>query len=238
MPETLEDLVMMQPPTAERPLLGSMILVVEDSRHACEAMRLICQRSGARIRRAESLASAERHLRTYRPRIAVIDLGLPDGSGLALIERLASTEPRLEGIIATSGDESLREAAIKAGADTFLAKPLLSVSQFQQVALALLPDQARHIVVATNAVDDVTPDPISLRDDLSLAAELLRVEADQATLDYVAGFLAGIAKCADQPRIAELGDMVRQLSTNAPDQKSAHAIALRIEEEATAFETV
>ena len=33
MPETLEDLVMMQPPTAERPLLGSMILVVEDSRH-------------------------------------------------------------------------------------------------------------------------------------------------------------------------------------------------------------
>ena len=94
MPETLEELIMMQPPTTERPLLGSMVLVVEDSRHSCEALRLICQRSGARIRRAESLASAERHLRTYRPRIAVIDLGLPDGSGLSLIERLAGTDPR------------------------------------------------------------------------------------------------------------------------------------------------
>ena len=74
MPESLDDFIMQQPPTADRPLLGSIILVVEDSRHACEIMRLICQRSGARIRRAESLASAERHLRSYRPRIAVIDL--------------------------------------------------------------------------------------------------------------------------------------------------------------------
>lgn len=238
MPETLEDLIMMRPPTADRPLLGSMVLVVEDSRHACEAMRLICQRSGARIRRAESLASAERHLRTYRPRIAVIDLGLPDGSGLALIERLASSEPRIEGIIATSGDESLKDAALNAGADVFLAKPLASVSQFQQAALALLPDKARHIVVATNTLDDVRPDPISLRDDLSLAAELLRVDADQPTLDYVAGFLSGIAKCANQPRIARLGEMVRDLSTKAPDHKSANAIALSIEKEVTAFDSV
>ena len=92
MPESLEDLIMLQPPTAERPLLGTLILVVEDSRHACEGLRLICQRSGARIRRAESLASAERHLRSYRPRVAVIDLGLPDGSGLQLIETLAKGE--------------------------------------------------------------------------------------------------------------------------------------------------
>ena len=103
MPETLEDLIMMQPPTPERPLLGTMILLVEDSRHACEVLRMICQRSGARIRRAESLASAARHLRSYRPRIVVIDLGLPDGSGLELIETLAMSEPGIDGIIAISG---------------------------------------------------------------------------------------------------------------------------------------
>ena len=108
MPETLEDLIMLQQPTADRPLLGTMILLVEDSRHACEVLRMICQRSGARIRRAESLASAARHLRSYRPRIAVIDLGLPDGSGLDLIETLSHAEPGIDGIIAFEYDVAFK----------------------------------------------------------------------------------------------------------------------------------
>lgn len=238
MPETLEELVMLQPPTAERPLLGTIVLVVEDSRHACEAMRLICQRSGARIRRAESLASAERHLRTYRPRLAVVDLGLPDGSGLELIERLAKADPRIDGIIATSGDESLREAALQAGADTFLPKPLGSVSQFQTAALALMPDSYRSMRVKRPSYDSVSPDPIALRDDLSLAAELLRSGADASTLDYVAGFLSGLAKCADQPQIEKLSDMVRAVANGDSSAPSSQTVALSIEEEAAAFEPV
>ena len=97
MTDTLEDMIMFQPPSASRPLLGTMVLVVEDSRFACDSMRLICQLSGARIRRAESLHSADRHLLAYRPHVAVVDLGLPDGSGLDLIARLADATPRIHG---------------------------------------------------------------------------------------------------------------------------------------------
>ena len=86
MADDLESFVLTQSPTAERPLLGLTVLVVEDSRFACEAMRLLCLRSGARIRRADSLKSARRHLSVYRPSIVVVDLGLPDDFGLVFSE--------------------------------------------------------------------------------------------------------------------------------------------------------
>ncbi len=238
MPESLEELVMLQPPTAERPLLGTIVLVVEDSRHACEAIRLICQRSGARIRRAESLASAERHLRSYRPRIAVVDLGLPDGSGLELISRLANADVRIDGIIATSGDESLGEAALQAGADTFLPKPLGSVSEFQREVLKLLPEENRPARIARPNRDSVRPDAIALRDDLSLAAELLSNATDPQTLDYVSGFLAGLAICADRPKLAELAEDVNRLAHGETGQNSLGAITQAIAQEASALEPV
>ena len=238
MPETLEDLVMLQPPTAERPLLGPIVLVVEDSRHACEGLRLICQRSGARIRRAESLASAERHLRTYRPRITVVDLGLPDGSGLELIAQLSRAEPRIEGIIATSGDETLHDAAIMAGADVFLPKPLSSISDFQQVVLKLLPADLRPVQVARSIFDRIEPDPIALRDDLSLVVDLLRNTPSAETLDYVAGFLTGLAKNAGDTRLAEIADALKACRGNSSDMSGLNSIVERLERSAAALELV
>ncbi len=83
MPEHLEHFMMSQTPTAERPLAGLTVLVVEDSRFASESMRLLCLRSGARIRRADSLRSARRHLAVYRPGVVIVDLGLPTDQALS-----------------------------------------------------------------------------------------------------------------------------------------------------------
>ena len=92
--DDLDAFVVAKPvPTSSRPLLGLTALVVEDSRFACEAMRLLCLRSGARIRRADCLRSARRHLQVYRPSVVIIDLGLPDGSGTDLITELNQTVP-------------------------------------------------------------------------------------------------------------------------------------------------
>ena len=73
--DDLADFMTSRPPTSAHPLLGRTVLVVEDSRFACEAMRLLCLRSGARIRRADSLRSAGRHLQAYRPSVVIVDMG-------------------------------------------------------------------------------------------------------------------------------------------------------------------
>ncbi len=228
MPETLEDLIMMQPPTPDRPLLGTMILLVEDSRHACEVLRLICQRSGARIRRAESLASAARHLRSYRPRIVVIDLGLPDGSGLELIETLAMSEPGIDGIIAISGDDTLADAAMAAGADTFIAKPLTSIHGFQKAVLALLPKGQHPPKLSHPADDRVEPDPVALRDDLALVVDMLRQSPDVGTLTYLSGFLHSIGKGTGDANLGRLAERLGNLCAK-PSAKATAQIALAIE---------
>ena len=196
MTDELAEFLLPRPPTAARPLLGLTVLVVEDSRFACEAMRLLCLRSGARIRRADCLRSARRHLQVYRPAVAIVDIGLPDGSGTDLIRDLATASPRVQVLLGTSGDDSRAADVLQAGADGFLPKPIESLSLFQQSILAHLPHGARPSGLRLLPDDRVTPDPIALRDDLTLVADLLAARIDPKTLDYVAGFLSGIARSA------------------------------------------
>ena len=185
-------------PTAARPLLGATILLVEDSRFASEAMRLMCLRSGARIRRADTLAAADRHLRAYAPTAAIVDLGLPDGDGEALIARLRDARPRTCGVIGLSGDGDGEARARAAGADGFLAKPLTSLAAFQQAVLAVLPPEVRPPGPRPLSLETVRPDRVAFHDDMAHASAMLAGagEGGAAALPagYVAQFLAGVAR--------------------------------------------
>ncbi|MFD3191672.1 response regulator [Sedimentitalea sp. HM32M-2] len=182
--------------TASRPLLGLTILVVEDSRFACEAMRLLCLRSGARIRRADCLKSARRHLKVYRPTVVIADLGLPDGSGVELIEELTKASPRVPVILGTSGDDFAEDAAIAAGADGFLAKPVTSLAVFQDAILSRLPADQRPLGPRVVSDEVIEPDPIAYQDDMAHVADVLSEQAGGQTLDYVAQFVGGVARSA------------------------------------------
>ncbi|WP_183154115.1 response regulator [Paracoccus siganidrum] len=179
-----------------RPLTGLTLLVVEDSRFASEAVRLLCLRSGARIRRADCLRSAARHLQTYRPAVVIVDLGLPDGDGAGLIRQIARAEPRVPVVLGMSGDPDAQAAAMAAGADGFLAKPVESLALFQQTILSALPDGARGLGLRALPDDVIQPDPSGLRDDLAHVAEILANSQDTAAIEYIARFLAGVARSA------------------------------------------
>lgn len=206
--DTLEDFVARQQPTAARPLLGLTVLVVEDSRFACEALRLLCLQSGARIRRADSLAAARRHLRVYRPNVLIADLGLPDGSGADIIADMATASPRIDVILGLSGDPGAEDLATRAGADGFLEKPLGRIAEFQSAILSHLPSERQPPGPRALDTEEVAPDPIALRDDLAHAADVLGTDADARTLDYLTQFLGGLARSVDD---RDLGSAVARL---------------------------
>lgn len=184
-------------PTVTRPLLGLTILAVEDSLYACDAFRLMCLHSGARLRRADCLKSARRHLKVYRPSVAIVDMGLPDGSGADLIAEMSSALPRVSVIIGTSGDSFAEDVAYAAGADSFLAKPVVNLGVFQSVILQNLPTELQPAGPRPVCSDPIYPDPVTFREDMAHMADILAGPMDDRMIDYITLFLQGVARTAD-----------------------------------------
>ena len=213
-------------PTAgptKRCLDGIMILLVDDSRSVSEAIRIMSVRSGARLRRADSLKSARRHLMIYRPDIVIVDLSLPDGSGTELVEELLAQDAG-DGpatmIISASEEEETRAAARDCGADGYIVKPITSFAQFQTQILSTIPEEFRADV---DGVGQVTPDQIGIDavlHDLENAADLFRearTEKNSDTLLFAAQFLAGVAGTVLDAGLSEGAERVLDRLTTGGD---------------------
>ncbi|EAQ25398.1 response regulator [Roseovarius sp. 217] len=219
----LDSLAPQRAPNAQRPLLGMTVLAVEDSRYASEALRLMCLRSGARIRRADCLASARRHLQVYRPSAVIVDLGLPDGRGEELIAELDRATPRVGVILATSGDAGAEARARSAGADGLLLKPVASLGIFQQEVLRHVPADRRPLGPYVVQDDRINPDPLAYRDDLEHVQSLLSHDRSPDILIYAAQFLASVARAAND---AVLADAASGLAGHCPEAGIARVSGL------------
>jgi CheY-like chemotaxis protein len=146
--------------------------------------------------------SARRHLKVYRPTIAIIDIGLPDGNGIDLITELTSTMPRPEVVIGTSGDD-FENDVMAAGADGYLAKPLTSLAVFQECILSCLPIERRPNGLRALSDENVEPDPLAYQDDIAHVADVLEENNDDRVLDYVAQFTSGVARSAHDDPLAQ-----------------------------------
>ena len=167
------------PKITSKPLSGVTILLVEDSRYCSEAVRMMAQRSGARLRRADSLRAAGKHLAMYRPDVVLVDVGLPDGSGLELVVELKSHQydqaAHQMPVLVISGDtsEAVQSAAREAGADGFLAKPIQCLEQFQMTLERAVHAEASGPRVLSDGSGPVDLDPLALSDDLERVGLIL-----------------------------------------------------------------
>jgi DNA-binding response OmpR family regulator len=100
------------------------ILVVEDEVDFTTTYERLLRRQGYEVTSVGSRREALRRVETDQPRLVIVDLRLPDGTGLDVI-RAARSLPTPAPVIVVTGFTSRdnRQAAREAGASAFLAKP-------------------------------------------------------------------------------------------------------------------
>lgn len=113
------------------PTRGDLVLVLEDQAEtrAWLAQVACAEFDGVTVIQAASLAEACAWLQACdeaelaRLRLAIIDLGLPDGSGIGFIRDLTARRPSAVAIVATIHDDDVNLlGAIAAGASGYLLK--------------------------------------------------------------------------------------------------------------------
>ena len=126
------------------------LLVVEDSVTQATALRLLLEEAGFGVRVAHSLSDAERALEDDGPSAVLLDLVLPDASGLDGVARIRERGRHVPIIVLTSlEDESLALDALSAGADDYHVKGELDArSLVRSVRYAVERGRARRELAA------------------------------------------------------------------------------------------
>lgn len=135
-----------------------VILLVEDEAGIRRFVRAALEAEGCTVREAGSLERSRMELANRRPDLLMLDLGLPDGDGLALLTELRQWSGMPVLVLSARSDEADKVGALDAGADDYLAKPF-GVGELLARVRALLrramrpPQATSRIVFGEVAVD-------------------------------------------------------------------------------------
>jgi len=113
------------------------ILVIEDDAAIREVLRALLQAEQYRVIEAQTAARGEVEAGSHKPDLLLVDLGLPDGDGLKVIERVRSWSPVPIVVLSARTMEAQKIAALDAGADDYVTKPFSAPELLARVRAAL-----------------------------------------------------------------------------------------------------
>ncbi len=104
---------------------GQSILVVDDDDLLRQQLARAFERRGLEVKTCAGFEEARQLLQTdYSPELAVVDLKMPDGNGLRLVELLHQADPNTKTVMLTGyGSIATAIDAVRLGATYFLQKP-------------------------------------------------------------------------------------------------------------------
>lgn len=115
------------------------VLVVDDDAFVRRTVLRVLRRAGHRVSLAANVAQAFERLRQDSFELVVLDIGLPDMSGLDFLRVLELTRPELTVVVMSADDRcATMHESLHQGATSFLAKPLTPLAIEAHVAAGLL----------------------------------------------------------------------------------------------------
>lgn len=111
------------------------VLVVDDNEAVARSLTRVLEREGYRVAAFHTGLEALSYARTATPSAALVDIHLPDMSGLVLSSKLRDLLGPTRPIIIVSGDTSMENLKTlpHVGASYFLSKPLNSHQLLDQL---------------------------------------------------------------------------------------------------------
>jgi two-component system KDP operon response regulator KdpE len=101
----------------------SEVLVIDDEVQIRRLLRMTLEEAGYTVREADTGKSGQDEVVRHTPDAIILDLGLPDESGVELLKRLREWNPVPVLILSVFGQEGSKIAGLDAGADDYLTKP-------------------------------------------------------------------------------------------------------------------
>jgi two-component system KDP operon response regulator KdpE len=114
-----------------------LVLIVEDDAGIRGVLRMLLESQRYRVVEAESAGRGIIEARNHRPDLVVVDLGLPDRDGLAVIREIRRFAPTPVLVLSARTMETYKIAALDGGADDYVAKPFSAPELLARVRAAL-----------------------------------------------------------------------------------------------------
>ena len=119
------------------PTAAPQIVVIEDEPQIRRFLRAALTSQGFRLVEAANGEDGLREVATRQPDLVILDLGLPDMDGVAVIRRIREWSAVPTIILSARGQEGDKITALDAGADDYVSKPFSMGELLARIRVAL-----------------------------------------------------------------------------------------------------
>ena len=196
------------------------VFLLEDDKSICELVRCALEMADIDTVCFNTVADFNAALNQLLPAVALLDITLPDGSGLDVLKKLKQSYPQVACIMLSAlGQESDKVKGLNLGADDYISKPFGVLELTARVNVALRKQAVSDVLVCGNISLDEKSMSVSIdgrtvelnNKEFHLLRFLMRNEgralSRDAILDAVWGYDEGETRTVDNhiARLRKLG---------------------------------